>query len=122
MLSALKASKVPKMTRGPSKSAKGKGKAIPEKPLIVESSSEDSEGSSDKETGDVDEEKAVEGPFDGKEDEGEEEEGDIALDDVDDSVDEDAVPRQKIEVDNKVRGLVGKYLPSCVDFTFPGCS
>jgi len=33
---------------------------------------------------------------------GEEEEHEIALDDVDDSVDEDAVPRQKIEIDNKV--------------------
>jgi rRNA-processing protein EBP2 len=45
-------------------------------------------------------EKDMEGPHDD-----EEEERDIALDDVDDSVDEDAVPRQKIEIDNKVLEL-----------------
>ena len=122
MASALKTSKVARRTHSPSKSAKGKGKAFPEKPPLVESSSEDSEGNSDEETGDMDDEKAVEGPFDDIEDEEEEEEGDIALDDVDDSVDEDAVPRQKIEVDNKVRSLVGKHLSSCVDFTFTGRS
>ena len=63
---------------------------------------EDGEENSDEEVEGSDVEKAIGGPND--DEEGEEEEHDVALDDVDDSVDEDAVPRQKIEIDNKVRG------------------
>jgi hypothetical protein len=58
---------------------------------------ESGEEDSDEEAEGLDDENVIEGPS------GEEEEqDDIALDDVDDSVDEDAVPRQKIEIDNKV--------------------
>jgi len=49
----------------------------------------------------------MEGPHDDREGE-----RDIALDDVDDSVDEDAVPRQKIEIDNKVLGLTAQLSSS----------
>jgi hypothetical protein len=52
--------------------------------------------------------KIIQGPSDNEE----EQEDAIALDDVDDSVDEDAIPRQKIEIDNKVRGrLSGPCYP-----------
>ena len=53
----------------------------------------------DEEAEGSDSEKIIQGPSDN-----EEEQDAIALDDVDDSVDEDAIPRQKIEIDNKVRG------------------
>ena len=43
---------------------------------------------------------------------GDAEEEHIALDDVD-SVDEDAVPRQKIEIDNEVRVCFSRRMPKC---------
>lgn len=133
MPSILKAPKVLSSKKKPTKleKGKGKGKVVPENIPVVESSEEDEDEDEDEEGSDdggvdgegmerlmkvlgedgIDEfERAQLQILGGEEDEewetdAGEEEGEIALDDVDDSVDEDAVPRQKIEIDNKVRDL-----------------
>ena len=73
-------------------------------------------GSSDREDLENDEEAPAEAREDEDEDEEDEEEAAVArgddtflLEDAD-SVDEDAVPRQKIEIDNKVRPKTGQEI------------
>jgi rRNA-processing protein EBP2 len=67
---------------------------------------EDGEHGSDEEVEDSNDKKVIGGPR--NDEDKEEEESNVALDDVEGSVDEDVVPRQKIEVDNKVRGGIAK--------------